>query len=172
MPQSHAHFEAVLAPGGKVPYDQWVFVVFPEEVVASWGGGGTRPVGRHPVRRHPVCGTLAGVPFRGTASRGEGVVRMPVTAALRAEAGVAVGDRVRVAVALDPSPRPVHVPAELQSVLDEDDVLAAAFDDLAPSCRRAWATHVAEAKRPETRVKRADAAREGIARRRFPGQKG
>jgi hypothetical protein len=150
-------FETTLARGGKPPYDTWTFAVVPPEVCEPWGAGPT-----------PVRGTIAGTPFRGTASRGEGVVRVPLSHAFRQEAGVAVGDRVVIELEPDPEPRPVEIPDELRAVLDADRDLAARFDALPPAHRRAWATHVAEAKRPETRARRAAKAPDGIRAREFP----
>ncbi len=150
-------FESTLVPGRKVPYTTWTFVELPPELPDEWG---TPPFA--------LRGTLAGVPFRGTASRGEGVVRMPVPLALRGQAGVGCGDRVMVLVEIDPEPRPVDVPDELRAVLAGDAEAAALFEDLPPAHRRAWAQHVAEAKRPETRDRRARKALDGIRARAFP----
>jgi uncharacterized protein YdeI (YjbR/CyaY-like superfamily) len=41
---------------------------------------------------------------------------------------------------------------------------------MSPSLRRAWATYVDEAKRPETRLRRAEKAREGIREKLYPNQ--
>ncbi len=150
-------FTTELVPGGKRPYDTWNFVVLPDAVVAA--------LGRPPFA---VRGTLAGAPFRGSAARGEGVVRVPVTAELRARAGVARGDRVEVRIELDREPPALDVPAELQAVLDSDRTLRTAWDAMAPSHRRAWAQYVGEAARPETRARRAAKADEGIRARAFP----
>jgi hypothetical protein len=115
-----------------------------------------------------VRGTLAGTPFRGTASRSQGVLRIPLVRGLLEQAGVARGDRIPVTLERDLVPRPVTVSDELQSVLDRAPALARAFAALPPSHRRAWAQHVAEAKRPETRLRRAAQAVDGIRDRAFP----
>jgi len=151
-------FTSTLAAGGKAPYDRWTFIVLPAGVAQALGG-------RFPL---PVRGTLAGTPFRGTAARGEGVCRIPLPRELQDAAGVRTGDTVRITVEPDAEPRPVEVPPELQAVLDADPDLFRRFDALPPSMRRAWAGHVAEAKRPETRAKRAAAAPAGIRARAFP----
>jgi hypothetical protein len=151
-------FPARLVPGRKPPYDTWNFVELPPEAARALGGRWPRP----------VRGTLAGTPFRGTAARGEGVVRVPFTREWMGRAGVARGEVVEVALELDPEPRPVEVPAELARLLDADADLAARFERLAPSMRRAWADHVAGAKRPETRLRRAKAAPAGIRAREWP----
>jgi hypothetical protein len=153
-------FEAELVPGGKAPYDKWTFVILPAEVHESLGGS----------PRAAIRGTLEGAPFRATVSRGEGVMRFAVTGEVRQAAGVGVGDRIEVAIELDPEARLVELPAELEEALDHDPTLASQFEAMAPSHRRAWAEYIAEAKRPETRKRRAERARQGIAERLFPSQ--
>lgn len=150
-------FDTTLVAGRKPPYHIWTFIVFPTAVAKSWGPGA-----------HPIRGTLAGTPFRGTASRGEGVLRMPVPHQLRDSAGVARGDQVTMTVEIDPDPRPVEVPDELRAVFREHPGLEAEFARLPPAHQRAWARYVGEAKRPETRERRADAALTGIRERSFP----
>lgn len=153
------HFETELTAGSKAPYTTWTFLVVPEAVATELGPG-----------RHPVRGELAGAPFRGTLSRGEGLLRMPVPADLRERLGVGPGDVVTVRLELDPEPRPVEIPGELEQVLDSEPDLAALFAALPPSHQRAWAAHVGEAKREATRLRRAAKAAEGIRGRLFPGQ--
>jgi hypothetical protein len=148
-------FKAVLVPGRKPPYTTWTFIEIPAARARALGHG-------------PVRGTLAGTSFRGTASRSAGTLRVPVPRALLERAGVARGDRVEVTLERDLQPRPVRIPAELKAVLADEPTLAAAFEALPLSHRRAWAQHVAEAKQPETRKRRADKARAGIRQREFP----
>jgi len=155
MVRDMERFKAVLVPGRKPPYTTWTFIEIPAAQASALGHG-------------PVRGRLAGTPFRGTASRSAGVLRVPVPRALLEDAGVARGDRVEVTLERDPQPRPVRVPAELKAVLAAEPALAAAFEALPPSHRRAWAQHVSEAKRPETRERRAAKARTGIRGREFP----
>lgn len=150
-------FRATLVPGAKRPYTSWTFLVIPTELAAEWGAG-----------QKAVRGTLAGSPFRGTVSRGEGVLRMPVPQQLREQAGVGAGDTVEVAIELDPEPRPVRLPEELRAVFADDPEVAALYERLPPAHRRAWATYVGEAKRPETRQSRARKASDGIRARAFP----
>ena len=151
-------FSTVLVPGTKCPYDSWTFVVVPDHVVATLGS-----------KRAPVRGTIAGVSFRGTVSKGEGVYRMPVPRELQARAGIACGDEVRVSLEADPEPRPVDIPEELQRILAADPDLSRRFDGLPPAHRRAWAAYVADAKRAETRTRRAAKAPDGIRSKSFPG---
>ena len=151
-------FSTLLVAGSKRPYDSWTFLVVPDGVMAALGS-----------KRPQVRGTIEGVSYRGTVSLGEGVYRMPVPRELQVAAKVARGDKVRVAMEVDPAPRPVDVPPELQDVLAADPDLARRFEGLPPAHRRAWASHVADAKRPETRVRRAAKAAEGIRNKSFPG---
>jgi len=133
-------------------------VVVPDHVMDSLGS-----------KRAPVRGTIGGVSFRGTVSRGEGVYRMPVPRDLQIKAKIACGDRVRVVMEVDVEPRPVIVPPELRDVLVADSELSRRFDDLPPAHRRAWADHVSGAKHSETRVRRAAKAVHGIRKKTFPG---
>jgi hypothetical protein len=159
-PKSTHRFQAKLVPGGKQPYDTWTFVVLPSQVAAALGAK----------RGVEVCRTLKGVPFRGTVSTGEGVRRMPVPRALLDQAGATRGDTVPVVIQLDVAPRDVEVPEELRAVLAADAEAARLYKALPPSLRRAWATHVAQAKHPETRARRAKKAPDAIRARLFPGQ--
>jgi hypothetical protein len=153
-----ATFTTVLVPGSKRPYDTWTFVVVPDAVVTKLGS-----------KRPTVRGTIEGVEYRGTVSRGEGVYRMPVPRELQEAAGIGNGDRVRVKMDLDPEPREVAIPAELRAVLATEADLARRFDALPPAHRRAWASHVAEAKQEATRLRRAKNAIAGIRGKKFPG---
>jgi hypothetical protein len=150
-------FQTILVPGRRRPYSSWTFLIVPPDLAVSWGRG-----------PKAVRGTLSGYPFRGTASRGEGALRVPIPRDLRERAGLRRGDTVEVALELDSAPRRVEVPAELRAVFEEDPEVAALYDELPPSHRRAWATYVAEAKRPETRMRRARRAPDGIRDRDFP----
>jgi len=150
-------FQTKLAAGTKAPYASWTFLVIPDELATKWGAG-----------QKAVRGTIAGKPFRGTATRGEGVLRVPLAQDLREELGVRTGDTVDVTIELDTEPRPIEIPDELRAVFENDPEVAELFVGLAPSCRRAWATYVADAKRPETRARRAGKAPAGIRAREFP----
>lgn len=149
-------FETVLVAGRKPPYASWTFIEVPPAPAKAIGHG-------------PVRVVLSGTSFRGTASRSQGVLRVPVKREVLEKAGVARGDRVVVAITRDAQPRPVLVPAELQAVLDRSEALRRAFDALPPSHRRAWASYVGDAKQAATRERRAAKAPEGIRQRAFPG---
>ena len=150
-------FRTTLVPGKKRPYTSWTFLIIPPALAKEWGPG-----------QQALRGTISGQAFRGTASRGEGVLRMPVPRELREAAGVRAGDTVAVALELDTDPRPVDLPHELRAVLNDAPDVAALYEALPPSHRRAWAAYVAEAKGPETRWRRARTAPAGIRARAFP----
>lgn len=148
-----------LVAGGRKPYDTWTFAAVPEEVRRALGGAA----------RIDVRGTVAGVAIRTTISKGEGVFRFPVPREVRAAAEVDFGDVVEVVLEVDTGSREIDVPAELREVLTQER-LWPRFEELSPSLRRAWAGHVAAAKQPGTRARRAREAPAGIRGRRFPGQ--
>jgi hypothetical protein len=150
-------FQATLVSGRKRPYTSWTFLIIPPDLAMNWGPG-----------QQAVRGTISGYAFRGTASRGEGALRVPIPRDFRAQARLNRGDTVDVALELDATPPPVHVPDELRAVFKDDPEVAALYDRLPPSHRRAWASYVAEAKRPETRARRARRAPDGIRARDYP----
>ena len=150
-------FQTTLVPSKKRPYTTWTFLNIFHALAKEWGAG-----------QKAVRGTISGKAFRGTVSRGEGVLRMPVPRDLRGAAGVCAGDTVAVALELDTDPRPVDLPHELRAVFNDAPDVAALYEALPPSQRRAWAAYVAEAKRPETRLQRARTAQTGIRARAFP----
>jgi Bacteriocin-protection, YdeI or OmpD-Associated/Domain of unknown function (DUF1905) len=144
---SAVRFRAVLRPveGG-------TFVDIPPEVVEALKATG----------RTSVVGTIDGRPFKNQVMpytfEGEGrKVVMPVNRATRTPLGKDAGDTVEFELERDERPRSadVLVPDELVEALAGDPSAKAAFDRLAPSHRREYSEHVAEAKRPETRVRRA-----------------
>lgn len=105
--------------------------------------------------RPPVAGTVDGVPFRSRLAVYGGVTVLGLTNAFRREAGIAQGDVVEVVIDRDDAPREVEVPPELAAALAGDDEARAAFDALSFTHRREYAQWVGEAKRPETRERRA-----------------
>ncbi len=82
---------------------------------------------------------------------------MAVNTATREAIGKVAGDSVAFDLERDARSRSanVEIPDELADVLAKDPAARAAFDAMAPSRRREHADHVAAAKRPETRLRRA-----------------
>ena len=134
------------------PIESGTFVVIPAEVVEALRATG----------RTSVVGTIDGQPFRNQFMpyTFEGVGRqvvMVVNKATRAAIGKNAGDTVDFDLERDERSRSadVAIPTELADALAADGAAKAAFEALAPSHRREYADHVAEAKRPETRERRA-----------------
>jgi hypothetical protein len=125
------------------------YLVVPLDARALWGEA-----------RPPVAGTVNGVPFRSRLMVYGGQTVLGLTNAFRAQAQIAPGDEVEVVIDRDEAPREVDVPDELRAALDGDETARAAFDALAFTHRREYADWIAEAKREETRLRRAAKALE------------
>ena len=135
---------------------------FVAEIVAAGRGGALveLPVSAADVfgtrGRVPVNATFDGVGYQGSLMpKGDGRFVLGVLKSIQAELDKGVGDSVRVTVERDTSERTVDVPAELASALDGDAVARGSFAAMAFSHRREYARWVAEAKKAETRVRRA-----------------
>ncbi|MEN0130722.1 MAG: YdeI/OmpD-associated family protein [Brevundimonas sp.] len=120
-----------------------VGIVVPEDVVLALGAG----------KRPPVVVTLNGYTYRSTVAPMGGRYLVSVSAAVRAEAGVAGGEEHEVTLELDDQPRTVEVPDDLATALADAGVRAA-FDAAAPSRRKEWVRGVVEAKAEATRARR------------------
>ena len=119
-------------------------LVVPVDARAFWGEA-----------RPPVAGTVNGVPFRSRLMVYGGQTVLGLTNAFRAEAGIAAGDVVEVVIDRDDTPREVEVPDELRAALAGDDGARDVFDALSYTHRREYANWIAEAKRVQTRERRA-----------------
>ncbi|MCC6361432.1 MAG: DUF1905 domain-containing protein [Phycisphaerales bacterium] len=108
--------------------------------------------------RVAVVATLNGHSYRTTVAAMDGRYWIPVSRANREAAGVNAGDRVRVSIKADDRPRTITPPKDLAAALKANPVAREVWSKLSFSCRREFATAVEEAKRPETRQKRVDAA--------------
>ncbi|MBT0995662.1 YdeI/OmpD-associated family protein [Cellulomonas sp. DKR-3] len=115
----------------------------PEDLVLALGAG----------RRPPVLVTLNGHTYRSTVAPMGGRYLVPVSAQVRAEAGVAGGEEHEVTIVLDDQPRTVDVPDDLAAALAAAGVRDA-FDALAPSRRKEHVRGVVEAKQEATRARR------------------
>ena len=126
-------------------------IAVPDDVVAALGPG----------RRHRVVVTLPGHTFRTTLGTVDGVVKVPVSADVRRAAGVAAGEELEVALALDTEPRTVALPEDLDAALTDD--ARRFWRGLSPSRQRAWAEWVTSAKKEQTRRTRVVAAAQALA---------
>lgn len=123
-------------------------LVVPFDAKAEFGGA-----------RAPVAGTANGTPFRGRLMVYGGVTYLGLRKEIRTAAGgIEEGDSVEVVIDRDDAPREVQLPAELAAALAEDPELRSAFESLAFTHRKEYATWIAEAKRPETRARRSEKA--------------
>jgi hypothetical protein len=141
------------------PIESGTFVVIPAEVVEALRATG----------RTSVVGTIDGHAFRNQFMpyNFEGIGRqvvMPVNKATREMIAKNAGATVEFDLERDERSRSadVEIPTELAAALAGNPVAKAAFAALAPSHRREFAEHVAEAKRPETRERRAAQAIERL----------
>jgi hypothetical protein len=135
-----------------LPAPLGTFVVIPDEVIAAFQVTG----------RTSVVGTIDGQPFKNQfmpyTFEGDGrKIVMVVNKAVRTSLGKSNGDTVEFDLERDDRSRSadIVVPLELVAALAADPVASAAWEALAPSHRREYAEHVAEAKQPATRERRA-----------------
>ena len=141
-------FRAVLELGGKTATG----IQVPEEVVTALGAG----------KRPAVSVTINGYTYRSTVAPMGGVYMLPVSAEIRANAGVAAGDEVEVEVALDTAPREVVVPPDLAEALAGDAEAKQRFEALSYSNKRRHVLSVEGTKNEETRKRRVARAIEDL----------
>jgi hypothetical protein len=132
-------FEAVLGGDeGEVPS-----VEIPFDVREAFGAS-----------RPKVKATVNRVELRTTVAVYGGKSYVGFRADIRKAAGIAIGDRIRVRLEPDQEVRVVDVPDELMRALTKDKAAKKAFEALAFTHRKEYATWVAGAKKPETRARR------------------
>lgn len=105
--------------------------------------------------RPRVVATINGHEYRQRLAVYGGETVLGLTKAFRAQAGIEPGDTVEVALERDDTPREVTVPPELEAALATDAAARAAYDALSFTHRREYAEWVGEARKPETRERRA-----------------
>jgi bifunctional DNA-binding transcriptional regulator/antitoxin component of YhaV-PrlF toxin-antitoxin module len=116
----------------------------PDEVVEALGAG----------KRPAVSVTINGYSYRSTVAPMGGMFMLPVSAEIRANAGVAAGDEVEVEVALDTAPREVVVPDDFATALAGDVAARGNFGALSYSNKRRHILQIEGAKTEETRQRR------------------
>ncbi len=84
-------------------------------------------------KRPPVHVTINGHTYRSTVAPLGGVSMLPVSAEVRAGAGIAAGDEVDVALELDTAPREVTVPPDFTDAFERDADARRYFDGLSYS---------------------------------------
>jgi Domain of unknown function (DUF1905)/Bacteriocin-protection, YdeI or OmpD-Associated len=118
----------------------------PAEVVTGLGAG----------KRPAVRATVNGFTYRTSVAPMGGRFLLPVSAQIRAGAGVAAGDEVDVDLQVDTEPRTVTVPAGLAAALDADPAARRAFDGLSYSQQLRYVQPIEDAKTEATRQRRID----------------
>ena len=120
----------------------------PPEVLDELGAG----------RRPAVVVHLGDHQMQTTIGSMGGRSMIPVSAAVRAEAGLAAGDEVEVRLAVASAPREVVVPDDLAAALAAEPQAAAFVAGLSNSLQRYHVDQVNGAKTPETRARRIEKA--------------
>lgn len=141
-------FRAVLELGGKTATG----IEVPADVVEALGSG----------RRPAVRVTLRDHTYRTTVAVMGGRFLLPVSAEVRAAAGVTAGDTLDVRIELDTEPRTVEVPADLAAAFAGEPAAGRAFAALPPGQQKELVRGVESAKKPETRQRRVLAAVEKL----------
>lgn len=116
----------------------------PAEVVQALGGG----------KKPAVMVSIGSYSYRSTIAVMGGRNLISFSADRRAETGLKGGDAIAVELELDTAPREVIVPDELKAALASDAGAAAFFDSLSYSNKLKHVLSIADAKTPETKLKR------------------
>jgi len=109
-------------------------------------------------KRPKVTVTINGYSYPSTVGVMGGVSLVPVSADVRAKAGVAAGDEVDVDLIPDTGPRAVVVPADLAAALASVPAARQAFGKLSYSGQQRYVLGIEQAKTAETRRRRVDKA--------------
>ena len=134
------------------------------------GGGGTLvPVPKEVASRLGLKGmpkvqaVIAGHHYRGSLMpMGDGTYCLGVLKSIQEAAGVKQGDTITVEVELDTTPRVVEMPADLARAIVRDKKATAVWDGLSFTNKKEMARSLEEAKKPETRQRRLQAALEEL----------
>ena len=127
-------------------------VEVPADIVSGLGG----------TKRPAVTATINGYSYRTSVASMGGRFMLPISAAVRANSGVAAGESIEVDLELDTQSREVDVPADLLAALG-DGAARTFFDGLSYSNRLRIVLSINDAKSPETRQRRLDKAVESLA---------
>ena len=106
----------------------------------------------------PLRVTLNGYEYRTTAGVMNGRSMVPVSAAIRQEAGFAAGDAIDVELVVDSTPRVAEVPADLTAAFEENPAAKSFFETLSNSMQRYHVDNINAAKSADTRQRRIDKA--------------
>lgn len=114
--------------------------------------------------RVPVKVTFDGHPYRGSIFPMGGRHILGVTKEVRSAIGKDIGDRVTVALERDRDERVIETPPELDKALRGHRKERATWNKLSYTHRREFAQWITEAKKPETRARRAAKAVQMLTR--------
>jgi hypothetical protein len=106
--------------------------------------------------RPPVKVSVNGHTYRSTVSVYGGKYYLPVRQERREAAGVKAGDIVKVTVALDREVRTVKAPPELSAAFKKNAAAKERWETLSYTHKKEHADAILEAKKPETRARRAE----------------
>jgi uncharacterized protein YdeI (YjbR/CyaY-like superfamily) len=140
------NFEGTVLLSGKTATG----VQVPDEVVAALGAG----------KRPAVQVRINDYAYRSSIATMAGVYMLPISAEVRAGAGISAGDTIEVAVELDTEPREVTVPEDLAAAMDPE--ARRRFDALSYSAKRRLVIPIEDAKIAETRQRRIAKTVEGL----------
>lgn len=115
--------------------------------------------------RAPVKVTLNGYTFRSTIFSMEGMVGIPLRKSNREAAGLEGGETLDVRLDLDEEKREVKPPADFVKALRAAPPAWDRWQELAYTHQREYVEALADAKKPETRVRRMESAVKAIAAR-------
>lgn len=121
------------------------FVEIPFDVEKAFGS-----------KRPRVKAVIEGVPYRGMLTRMGGKSHLLIILKeIREKIGKTFGDEVEITVEADTGPRVVEVPPELAKAFRKEKAAEAYFHSLPYSHKREYAGYITEAKKQETRERRA-----------------
>jgi len=118
----------------------------PAEIIERLGAG----------KRPAVRVRLDDFEFRTTVGVMGGASMIPVSAAIRKEAGLTAGDAVTVGLVPDSSPRAIEMPDDFAAALAAQPSALAFYETLSNSLKRFHVDNINGAKTDETRARRID----------------
>jgi hypothetical protein len=105
-------------------------------------------------KRPRVHATIGGYTYRTTVAPMSGRFMLPISATVRAHAGVGAGDEVDVELVLDTEPREIEVPADFAAALAQEPEAQRLFEGLSYSNRKRHVLSIEGAKTQATRERR------------------
>lgn len=140
MPQKHTFTATILDAGGG-----GAFVEVPFDVEAALGA-----------KKPRVRALIEGVPYRGALTRMGGPNHiLIILKEIRGKIGKTFGDEVKITVELDTEPRVVEIPPELAKAFKNEKAARDYFNSLPYSHQREYVGYITEARKEETRLRRA-----------------